>query len=172
MKTCKQSSPLTHSLIHPQMKEETMRISTLAIVILLFFSFALLLCHGNESTMRVLLEVKTSFTEDPENVLSDWSVNNTDYCSWRGVSCGSKSKPLDHDDSVVGLNLSELSLSGSISPSLGRLKNLIHLDLSSNRLSGPIPPTLSNLTSLESLLLHPNQLTGHIPTELTRNRPG
>jgi len=66
--------------------------------------------------LKVLLEVKSSFTEDPENVLGNWSENNTDYCTWRGISCDSVSRD------VVRLVLSNSKLSGSISPSLGLLQ--------------------------------------------------
>jgi hypothetical protein len=117
-----------------------------------------------DTTLRILLEVKKSFVQDPENVLTDWSEDNTDYCSWRGVSCGLNSL-VDDSVNVVGLNLSDSSLTGSISPELGRLKNLLHLDLSSNNLVGPIPTNLSNLVLLESLLLFSNQLNGSVPTE-------
>ena len=137
----------------PQM----MKFSTFAIVFLLCFSSMLLVLgqvnSDSESTLRVLLEVKKSFVEDPQNVLGDWSEDNTDYCSWRGVSCelNSNSNTLDSDSVqvVVALNLSDSSLTGSISPSLGRLQNLLHLDLSSNSLHWNLcfsSPTNSRVT--------------------------
>uniref|UniRef100_A0A5B7CDV9 Putative LRR receptor-like serine/threonine-protein kinase GSO1 n=1 Tax=Davidia involucrata TaxID=16924 RepID=A0A5B7CDV9_DAVIN len=97
----------------------------------------------SSSTLTVLLEVKESFVEDPQtSVLKDWSEDNPSFCTWRGVSCS-----LQDQVQVVGLNLSNSSLAGSVSPSLGRLRNLLRLDLSSNQLSGPIPSNLSNLSS-------------------------
>ncbi|MED6221435.1 hypothetical protein PIB30_054599 [Stylosanthes scabra] len=128
---------------------------------LLFFFFFISLSHDTETTLKVLLDVKSSFLEDPLNFLADWRHNNTNYCSWNGITCSD----LDNT-TVVGINLSASSLTGSISPSLSRLQSLLQLDLSSNRLVGPIPHTLTNLTSLEYLLLLSNQLTGRVPAEL------
>ncbi|KAL1359198.1 hypothetical protein HN51_004486 [Arachis hypogaea] len=130
------------------------------ILLLLFFFLGLSNGANNvtETTLKVLLEVKSSFLQDPLKVLADWRFNNTNYCSWNGITC-------NDDKTVVGINLSSSSLNGSISPSLSRLQSLLHLDLSSNSLVGPIPVTLTNLTSLESLLLLSNQLTGHVPAE-------
>ncbi|GLT69547.1 hypothetical protein SLA2020_416910 [Shorea laevis] len=138
-------------------------LSVLSVILIMCFSSDhFVFCKDNK--LDVLLEVKKSFVEDPEGVLHDWSESNPNFCTWRGVSCGLDS--VDGSVEVLSLNLSDSSLAGSISPSLGLLQNLLHLDLSNNRLSGPIPPDLSNLSSLESLLLFSNQLTGPIPTQL------
>ncbi|PQP97563.1 LRR receptor-like serine/threonine-protein kinase GSO1 [Prunus yedoensis var. nudiflora] len=137
------------------------------LVLFVHLSFGLVLSEAKldgNTTLSVLLEVKRSFVEDPEKVLNAWSESNPNFCTWRGVSCGLDS--VDGSVQVVGLNLSDSSLTGSISPSLGSLQNLLHLDLSSNGLTGPIPPALSNLSSLESLLLFSNQFSGPIPTQL------
>ncbi|TXG48402.1 hypothetical protein EZV62_027696 [Acer yangbiense] len=137
------------------------QVLSLVIVVIMCFLSGFVLCDEFQEVSAALLELKKSFTEDPLNVLIDWSEEtNKNLCAWRGITC-------DHDSvHVVSLNLSGSSLGGSISPSLGLLKNLTHLDLSNNNLMGPIPTTLSELSSLESLSLFSNQLTGSIPTQL------
>nr|ACN59379.1 leucine-rich repeat receptor-like protein kinase [Arabidopsis thaliana] len=116
---------------------------------------------GQRDDLQTLLELKNSFITNPkeEDVLRDWNSGSPSYCNWTGVTCGGRE--------IIGLNLSGLGLTGSISPSIGRFNNLIHIDLSSNRLVGPIPTTLSNLSSsLESLHLFSNLLSGDIPSQL------
>jgi hypothetical protein len=96
-------------------------------------------------------------------------------CSWFGVICLS--------GSVSRLSFFDNSLTGSIPPELGNLKNLSYLSLASNSFTGTIPKELGNLTKLISLNLaapnpcselwfpqyYPeacNSLTGSIPKEL------
>ena len=67
---------------------------------------------------------------------------------------------------VVGLNLGDNGLTGSIPAELGDLHTLTELDLSDNYLTGPIPAELGDLGSLTELHLYDNDLTGPIPAEL------
>ncbi len=93
-----------------------------------------------------------------------WLVTTTP-CSWMGVACDA--------GRVVGLELYDNDLSGSIPEELGNLSHLEILDLGfaypdayRNGLRGSIPATLGNLTNLEILSLLDNQLSGGIPEEL------
>ncbi|URE36683.1 LRR receptor-like serine threonine-protein kinase [Musa troglodytarum] len=133
------------------------------VVAVLVFSFLSSLALGRSldsvDYVEVLLEVKNSFTEDPRRAIHDWNSDSQEYCSWTGVAC-------DRDSAVVALNLSSASLTGFLSPSLGRLIRLATLDLSSNRLTGPISSRLGRLTQLQNLVLQQNQLNGPIPPEL------
>ncbi|URE36689.1 LRR receptor-like serine threonine-protein kinase [Musa troglodytarum] len=135
------------------------------VVAVLVFSFLSSLALGRSldsvDYVEVLLEVKNSFTEDPRRAIHDWNSDSQEYCSWTGVAC-------DRDSAVVALNLSSASLTGFLSPSLGRLIRLATLDLSSNRLTGTIPSQLGRLsaTQLQNLVLQQNQLNGPIPPEL------
>lgn len=150
----------------------------------------LLLCSSaaplNDDEGKALMAIKASFS-NLANVLLDWdNVHNSDFCSWRGVSCDNSSL------SVVSLNLSSLNLGGEISTAIGDLRNLqsidfqgnkltgqipdeigncgslVHIELSDNNLYGDIPFSISKLKQLEFLNLKNNQLTGPIPSTLTQ----
>lgn len=77
---------------------------------------------------------------------------------WHGVTVS--------DGRVVGLNLHENGLTGSIPPELANLASLKRLWLHDNALTGPIPPELGSLARLRELYLDANDLTGPIPPEL------
>ncbi|CAL9152826.1 unnamed protein product, partial [Musa hybrid cultivar] len=143
--------------------------STFSSVPMLSFAFPLLLLllanlfsglaapvTGATTDRAALLSVRDRL--DPFNALSSWGGGD-DYCQWRGVSC-------DGPGRVTVLDLSELGLSGSISPAIGNLTNLQFLNLSHNHLQGKLPPEFSNLVYLESLLLGSNRLTGEIPAKM------
>ena len=81
-------------------------------------------------------------------------------CAWTGVTCdGAKV-------TVIGLDLHENGLAGSLPASLASLGNLQSLDLEGNALSGALPKELGRLANLQTLHLGLNQLSGAIPHEL------
>ena len=89
----------------------------------------------------------------------NWSAD-TAITGWEGVTTiGTPSR-------VTKVELSNESLSGSISSNLGTLFEVTVLDLSMNSLTGDIPPELGQLSNLEELRLSGNQLTGCIPLVL------
>lgn len=92
-------------------------------------------------------------------VLGWGGVNNSDYCSWPGISCG-----LNHS-MVERLDLSHLDLRGNVTL-ISELKALKRLDLSYNSFHGPIPSAFGNLSQLEFLDLSLNKFEGSIPPEL------
>ena len=67
---------------------------------------------------------------------------------------------------VVGLDLADNNLRGTLPAKLATLTELASLDLSGNQLRGMIPPELRGLTALESLDLSANRLSNAIPLEL------
>jgi hypothetical protein len=76
---------------------------------------------------------------------------------WFGVRC-------DQEGShVIGLELSENGLKGSLPAQLGNLTSLATLNLPGNQLSGVLPETLGNLTLLQELSLGANRFSGQIP---------
>ncbi|KAJ8512308.1 hypothetical protein OPV22_002742 [Ensete ventricosum] len=94
-----------------------------------------------------------------------WSIDasSSDCCSWDGVSCGDS---LDSAGRVIGLDLHNKSLKGSLSDSLAELDQLSRLNLSSNVLHGTVPSGLFNHSRLKSLDLSLNKLSGSIPPDL------
>ncbi|KAE8720513.1 LRR receptor-like serine/threonine-protein kinase ERECTA [Hibiscus syriacus] len=111
---------------------------------------------------KALMSMKASFS-NVVNVLLDWDdVNNSDFCSWRGVFCDNVSL------SVVSLDLEGNKLAGQIPDEIGNCGSLVHLDLSDNLLYADIPFSISKLKRLEFLNLKNNQLTGPIPSTLTQ----
>ncbi|THF96636.1 hypothetical protein TEA_001619 [Camellia sinensis var. sinensis] len=133
-----------------------------------------------------LLFFKASIILDPYNILADnWSTTSL-VCGWVGITCG-----VLHER-VISLNLSDMGLTGSLSPHLGNLSFLSLLDISFNHFYGQIPKEFAclhrlkqvnfgynnfvgdlnsyswfgNLPDLQYLLLHHNNFTGTIGSSL------
>lgn len=121
--------------------------------ILLFVSFGISTSLPLEKD--ALLDIK-SHLEDPQNYLRNWDESHSP-CQFYGVTC-------DHNSGdVIGISLSNVSLSGAISPSFSLLHQLRTVELSANSISGIIPDVLSNCTNLQVLNLSMNSLTGQLP---------
>lgn len=134
-----------------------------------------------------LLGFKSGIKSDPSGLLSSWKAG-TDCCKWSGISCGENNR-------VTGLSIGgqpdkNQILSGTISPSLSKLKMLTSISLTNlknlagtpnflfsfpniqivylenNKLSGQIPPKIGNLTQLFALSFLGNKLTGPIPSSI------
>jgi len=114
----------------------------------------------NATDMLSLLDFKQAITVDPRRALSSWHIG-IPHCQWKGVNCS-----LTRPGRVTALNLSELGLSGPISPSLGNLTFLKRLILSENDFTGELPP-FNRLAKLEWLEMTNNSLQGSIPDTLT-----
>ncbi|XP_019098104.1 PREDICTED: receptor like protein 30-like [Camelina sativa] len=86
--------------------------------------------------------------------------NNTDCCSWDGVSC--------ETGKVVGLDLGFSNLNGLLrfNSSLFRLQHLQSLDLRFNYISGILPYSIGNLKYLRVLSLRGCNLFGKFPSSL------
>lgn len=160
----------------------------------LFFFLSILLtlqhhclanCHVDDEAG--LLGFKSGIKSDPSGLLSSWKAG-TDCCKWSGISCGENNR-------VTGLSIGgqpdkNQILSGTISPSLSKLKMLTSISLTNlknlagtpnfllsfpniqivylenNKLSGQIPPKIGNLTQLFALSFLGNKLTGPIPSSI------
>jgi Leucine-rich repeat (LRR) protein len=101
-----------------------------------------------------------------KKVLS-WRVegDKSDCCSWDGVECD------EHTGHVIGLNLSNSCLFGSINSnsSLFRLVQLQRLNLAGNDFNGShIPSQVRDLSRLIDLNLHYSVFSGQIPLEISQ----
>jgi len=121
------------------------------------FSLAAIL--SNKTDKLALIEFK-SHIDDPLSVLASWN-ESFHFCQWVGVTCGHK------HERVIGLDLKDLKLVGTISPHLGNLSFLRSLNLSSNSFSGGIPSEVGQLIRLQNLNLSHNSLEGEIPVNLS-----
>ncbi|XP_052186033.1 receptor-like protein EIX2 isoform X3 [Diospyros lotus] len=103
----------------------------------------------NEKEKQALLDFKQALSSDPPGALSSWSphVHDSDCCNWRGVHCDNMT------GRIVELHLSDLNLTGNLTPPLLDLKFLSYLNLSYNNNFGgsPIPSFLGSMTSLVHL---------------------
>ncbi|KAG2641258.1 hypothetical protein PVAP13_2KG167800 [Panicum virgatum] len=116
---------------------------------------------GHGSDVGALLSFKEKISHH-SGVLDSWN-QSTSYCSWEGVTCGTR-----HRWRVVALNLNSQGLTGTISPAIGNLTFLRSLNLSSNTLQGVIPPSIGSLMRLRRIDLSENMLTGVIPSNISR----
>uniref|UniRef100_O65440-2 Isoform 2 of Leucine-rich repeat receptor-like serine/threonine-protein kinase BAM3 n=1 Tax=Arabidopsis thaliana TaxID=3702 RepID=O65440-2 len=134
---------------------------------LILSSISPLLCSSlisplNLSLIRqanVLISLKQSFDSyDPS--LDSWNIPNfNSLCSWTGVSCDNLNQ------SITRLDLSNLNISGTISPEISRLSpSLVFLDISSNSFSGELPKEIYELSGLEVLNISSNVFEGELET--------
>ncbi|CAN6838061.1 unnamed protein product [Brassica oleracea] len=109
-----------------------------------------------------LLEFKNEFHYNVMAGKTESWRNNTDCCSWKGISCDPKT------GNVFELDLQDSFLNGPLrsNSSLFRLQHLHTLDLGLNNLTGIIPASISNLKYLRNLTLYSCNLFGKIPSSL------
>ncbi|CDY41531.1 BnaA06g22840D [Brassica napus] len=101
-----------------------------------------------------LLQLRDSL-KDSSNRLR-WTRDFVSPCfSWSYVTC--------RDQSVVALSLASNGFTGTLSPSITKLKFLVTLELQNNSLSGTLPDYLGNMSNLQTLNLSMNSFNGSIP---------
>ncbi|XP_004503882.1 probable LRR receptor-like serine/threonine-protein kinase At5g63710 isoform X2 [Cicer arietinum] len=97
-----------------------------------------------------------NYLNDSNNQITDWDSHLVSPCySWSHVTC--------KNGHVISLTLASIGFSGTLSPSIARLKYLVNLELQNNNLSGPLPDYIANLTYLQYLNLADNNFNGSIP---------
>jgi hypothetical protein len=94
-----------------------------------------------------------------------WLGAEGSECDWHGVTC-EPSGATGSTASVVGLDLEQNDLSGSIPGELGQLTQLQSLSLFENQLSGTIPASLGDLGKLQWLKIFGNNFSGLLPDRL------
>ncbi|KAM1014691.1 hypothetical protein ACFX2I_044535 [Malus domestica] len=121
-------------------------------IVLTFFSFVGTSCFASSlvSDFHVLVTLKQGF-QFPELALSTWNSSSPrSVCSWAGIRC--------YRGRVVAVDLTDFSLSGSVSPLNSGLDRLTYLSLAGNNFTGSI--AIANLTSLQFLNISNNQFSG------------
>ncbi|CAO2820188.1 unnamed protein product [Amaranthus hypochondriacus] len=89
--------------------------------------------------------------EYPSILSSSWS--NNDPCgNWLGIICNDNKQ-------VIGINLPNRDLNGTLSPSLGMLQSLEKIILHNNNINGQVPSNWTDLKSLTSVDLSHNNLS-------------
>ncbi|KAM6598202.1 hypothetical protein CsatA_008726 [Cannabis sativa] len=108
------------------------------------------------SDFHVLLNLKEGF-EFANPILNSWnpSLKPSSICSsWVGITCSKQGR-------VVSLDLTDLSLSGTISPQISKLDQLTHLSLAGNNFSNSIDE-ITSLSKLKFLNISNNQFSGSL----------
>ncbi|XP_031116918.1 probable LRR receptor-like serine/threonine-protein kinase At5g63710 [Ipomoea triloba] len=96
---------------------------------------------------------------DTNGKVVDWNIDFVSPCdSWSHVTC--------KNGNVTSLSLASNGFSGTLSPSITKLKYLESLDLHDNNLSGVIPEYLAGMLNLQILNLGNNKFSGSIPAAL------
>ena len=144
---------------------------SIVVMALLHSSFDVTSLSVNEE-VEALLNWKATLQNETHPPLPLWTLpnyatnssNNQNTssipCSWFGISC-------NQAGSVIGLNLTNSSLKGTLHGfSFSSLPNLAILDLSMNGLFGTVPIEISNLSKLTLLDLSFNKLLGEIPSQI------
>lgn len=124
----------------------------------MYFWLVIVLCNFGVSKSLdrgTLLDIKGHLI-DPQNYLHSWDESHSP-CQFYGVTCDYNS------GDVIGISLSNISLSGTISSSFSLLQQLRTLELGANSISGIVPAALANCTNLQVLNLSMNSLTGQLP---------
>ncbi|KAK7276702.1 hypothetical protein RIF29_17847 [Crotalaria pallida] len=109
------------------------------------------------SQASILVSIKQDF-EAKSSSLNSWNMSNyMSLCStWYGIQC-------DHNNmSVVSLDISNLNVSGTLSPSITGLRSLVSLSLGGNGFSGEFPADIHKLQGLTSLNITNNMFSGSL----------
>lgn len=169
---------------------------TLACFNLLFLFFVFFPVHGRSfsgealSDREILLDFKSSVS-DLYGLLSSWTPDSLDHCSWPGVSCDSNSRvsslkitggggksgafscSMFPQFSFPGLGFRRDCFNGSrrlvgqLSPFISKLTQLRVLSLPFHEFSGEIPYEIWGFEKLEVLDLEGNAFTGNLPGEFS-----
>ncbi|XP_061346887.1 probable LRR receptor-like serine/threonine-protein kinase At5g63710 [Gastrolobium bilobum] len=104
---------------------------------------------------EALLDFLTDLNDSNKRI-TDWDSHLVSPCfSWSHVTC--------RNGHVISLTLASIGFSGTLSPSIAKLKYLVSLELQNNNLSGSLPDYIANLTNLQYLNLADNNFDGSIP---------
>eukprot|EP00978_Attheya_sp_CCMP212_P016486 scaffold43228_cov71-Attheya_sp.AAC.4 len=129
----------------------------------LYQRYAMALFYVSTNMSSTIVAVHAGKVENP------WLTEDR-VCLWSGITCSNSPE----DDTVTGIKLSDLRLSGTIPNELAILVphlrsmdeiewttyNIEKLNLANNEFSGPIPGSIGSLTNLVTLSLESNKISG------------
>lgn len=99
--------------------------------------------------------------EDPLQALTLWKAGSPPclprFETWPGIRCD--------DGRVIGVDLTDFQLSGTLPGTMSHLSKLKDLRLGANRFKGSLPNSWSDLFLLEHLNVSNNALDGPLPSE-------
>lgn len=129
------------------------------LIFTLLARFYMVLCVAtslsSSNDESALLAFKSQIN-DPNKILS-WS-QEISFCSWIGITCGHRHQR------VTGINVSNMSLEGTIAKEIGKLTFLKSLDISNNSFHDFIPDEIGNISRLREIKMQYNELNGQIPS--------
>ncbi|KAJ9557357.1 hypothetical protein OSB04_011971 [Centaurea solstitialis] len=120
-------------------------------------------CHSNNSHFNslkkqasILISLKQSFKPSDHPSLDSWNhLHYPSLCSnWTGIECDTTTS------SIISLDLSNLNLSGTLSPEITQLRSLQNLSLAGNGFSGAFPKQVHELSDLRVLNISNNMFDG------------
>lgn len=116
---------------------------------------------SHSSNAKLLLALKSTIN-DPSGFLDGWTeANSGNHCSWAGVKC-------DVSDRIVSLDMSNMNLSGQITPQIGHFHSLINFTVAVNFFTGPFPSEITNAVGLRSFNISNNIFVGNFPSNFSR----
>lgn len=92
----------------------------------------------------------------PLKLVSQWSGNDPCQGPWLGLNC-------DSNSNVSVINLPRHNLTGTLSPSIGKLDSLAQISLAGNNINGTIPSNLTDLNALRLLDVSGNNISPPLP---------
>ncbi|CAN4113556.1 unnamed protein product [Withania somnifera] len=111
---------------------------------------------------KTLVSLKQAFVASVPSTLSSWNMSNYMYlCSWTGITC-------DHIKSVISIDISNLNISGSLSPNIHELTRLQILNISNNLLGGKLSWESPRFSVLQVLDAYNNNFSGPLPLGVTQ----
>ncbi|KAL2499530.1 Leucine-rich repeat receptor-like serine/threonine-protein kinase BAM1 [Abeliophyllum distichum] len=132
------------------------------LLFLILLHYSAVARQSGMSEYNALLSIKAAIiNNDPQSALASWDAS-TSYCTWRGVTCDPSRRH------VTALDISDFSLTGTLSSDVGHLRYLRNLSAAANSLSGPVPAGISNIPNLRYLNLSNNLFNSSFPAQLSR----
>ncbi|KAL8231720.1 hypothetical protein R6Q57_001498 [Mikania cordata] len=133
------------------------------VLFLLFISSHSISRYSLRKQASILVSLKQSFGNFNHPSLITWNLSNyPSLCSnWTGITC-------DHNTfAVTSLDISNLNLSGTLSPVITHLRSLENVSVAGNGFSGAFPTRIHELKRLRFLNISNNMFNGGLEFDFT-----